>query len=471
MPWVLVPILPLLLYNSPQFNGVSLSLPYLLIPLGAWLGRRHGVPGFVTLALGGIAALGPSLDLNGGYIGGGAAQYIVALWVCRAALSEQLVQALIGSGSVLRRPWVLAIVLILLPCSFALGRHDLGNDVALDFYVSLLPLFFFVLFLLGAARCQVGLIIGGLMVATLAGVALGLHFPEAREIRYRLDNLATLVTAAGWFLAGRCVTEGGDAGNPWRYSWAMVAFFALVALLWQFTWALLPDRQTVPEYIGLGGRYAALPLAALMAGYLLGYAGIGYCFLITVALIVLGNLAVLLTARGGLAIDLEQLLFCLAFGYLGLRLKDAQTGLRTSWPSRRWHLYGWLVILFLPALFSIDELIKTLWPFVVAVAAALLAAIIEWIRRRLKLQNVTLNGEGWLKLAVAVLVVAAVAGNLPGLLDSLIWAAEDYDIPVQIALPVILVLLHLPLAYLARVLIAVGPKITGDLRSIASLWR
>lgn len=471
MPWVLVPFLSLLLYNSPQFNGVSLSLPYLLIPLGAWLGRRYGIPGLVTLALGGIAALGSSLDLTGGYIGGAAAHYIVALWVCRAALSEQPVQKLIGSGALLRQPWLLVIVVIVLPCSFSFGRYDFGNDVFLDFYWTLLPLFFFMLFLLGAARCHVGLVAGVLTVATIAGALLGQQFPGATEIRYRLDDLATLVTALGWFLAGRCVIDSDGANNPWRYRWATVAFFVLVTVLWQFSWALLPNRQAIPAYVGLDGQYAALPLAALMAGYLLGYAGIGYCFLLTVALIALANLASYLTGQGSFAVDLAQLLFCLAFGYLGLRLKDAQTGTRSLWPNRGWHIYACLVVLALPSLFSVDELIKLVWPFAAAIGAALLAAAIEWVRRRLKMQDVTLNGEGWLKLIFAVLIVAAVVVNLPDMLDGLIEAARDYDIPVQVALPVILVFLHLPLAYLARVLITVGPKITGDLRSIASLWR
>lgn len=471
MPWVLVPVLPLLLYSSPQFNGVSLSFPYLLIPLGAWLGRRYGVPGFVTLALGGIAALGPSLDLSGGYIGGAAAHYIIALWVCRAALSEQPLQALAGSGSWLRQPWMLAIVVILLPCNVTLGRYDLGNDVAVDFYWNLLPLFFFALFLLGVARCRVGLVVGVMIIAAIAGAALGLQFPAATELQYRLDDLATLVTALGWFFAGRCIAESEGTINPWHYRWAMIAFFVLVAVLWQFTWTLLPDRQAVPDYIGLGGQYVALPLAALMAGYLLGYAGIGYCVVLTVALVALANFASFLTGHGSFAVDLEQLLFCLTFGYLGLRLRDMQTGTRSLWPNRNWHIYACLVLLSLPSLFSVDELIKIIWPFVAAIGAALLAAAIEWVRRRLKLQDVTLNGDGWIKLAVSALIVALLIVNLPDLLDSLISAANDYDIPAPIALPVILVLLHLPLAFVARVLISVGPKITGDLRSIASLWR
>lgn len=474
MPWLLVPVLPLLLYNSPTFAGVSLSLPYLLIPIAAWLCRRYRTPGFVTVALGGVLALAPYLDMSSGSFGGALALYLIALRVGWSALAENPTQALIGDGRLLRQPWIFAVALILLPLSLSFGRVDLQDDLVADFYVALLPLFFFVLFLLGGAGARTLLVVGGLLAATLVGIVLERAQTPVLgwvEVKYHLDDLATLATGLGYFFAGRVIVNADDLRNPWRLRHVTITVFVLLALLPQILWAALPDLPPLPDYLGLHGQYMALPLAGLMAGYLLGYAGIGFCLAVTIVLIAASNASSLLLAQRGLWIYAEQPLFVLAFGFLGLRLRDTQTGVLSAWPARRWHIYALFVLLSLPALFSWDDFLALVKPFAVAFGAAALAAGIEWLRRRLKLQDVTLNGEGWLKLAFALLVVGVVAVNLRALLDGLLEAADDYDTPIEIALPVILVLLHLPLAYLARVLMEVGPKIIGDLRSVAKLWR
>jgi hypothetical protein len=245
----------------------------------------------------------------------------------------------------------------------------------------------------------------------------------------------------------------------------------LPALLSQLTWSLPPSEPPLPQYLGLAGQYLALPLAALMAGYMLGYLGIGFCLGLTLVLLAVGNAVSLFVTQQGMWIEIEQPLFCLTFGYLGLRLKDAQTGIRRSWAWQRWFFYGLLVLTCLPALFSVDELINLVKPIALAFGAVFLAIAIEWLRRKLRLQHVTIDGEGWLKLLVALAVVAALAANVRSLFDSLFETADSFDLPVEIALPAILVVLHLPLAYLARVLMEVGPKIAGDLRSVATVWR
>jgi hypothetical protein len=234
---------------------------------------------------------------------------------------------------------------------------------------------------------------------------------------------------------------------------------------------LLPGLPPAASYFGVNGQYLALPLAAVMAGYLLGYVGIAYCLGVTVALILGINAISLLVTQQGLWIEVEQPLFCLAFGLLGLRLRDLQTGIVRTWPGRRWWFYGLLVLAVLPALFSPAELFDLVWPFVAAVGAALLAAGMDWLRRRLNLTGVTLTGEGWLKLAVAITVLAAIIVNARYLLEGLLAEADSFDLPMEIALPVALVLLHLPLAYLAYVLTQVWPKVAGDVRSIATIWR
>ena len=474
MPWVLVPILPLLLYSSPVFAGVSLSLPYLFIPVAALLGRRYGTAGFMTVVLGGVVALAPYLETPGGTFGGGIDIYLISLWVCRASLSDDPVSALIGSGRLWRSPWVFAVAVVVLPLSWFFGRYDLQDDLVADVYVSMLPLCLFALFIFGIAGFRTAWAIGGLAAATLLGIFLGIgQMPPigAVEVRYQIDDLATFVTAVGYFFAGRMVTNADGARNPWRHPYVTIAGFVLLAVLQQLIWSLLPELPPSASYVGLYGQYLALPLAALMAGYLLGYGGIGFCLLVTVALLAIANAASLWLAQRGLWINAEQPLFCLAFGFLGLRLRDAQTGVLRPWPSGRWYVYALMVLVFLPALFSPKQLFDLVWPFAAAIAAALFAAGIEWLRRRLKLQDVTLTGEGWLTLAYALGVLIAIALNVRTLFNDLLDEADALDLPVEIAVPAILVILHLPLAYLARVLAEVWPKIAGDVRSIVNAWR
>nr|WP_298684173.1 hypothetical protein [uncultured Dongia sp.] len=474
MPWVLVPILPLLLYSSPVFAGVSLSLPYLFIPIAALLGRRYGTAGFMTVLLGGVLALAPYLETSGGTFGGGIDIYLIAVWVCRAALSNDPVGALIGNNSFWRSPWVFAAVVILLPLSLFFGRHDLQDDIVVDVYISMLSLFFFALFIHGLAGFRTAWVVGGLAAATLIGIFLGIGqlLPAGgMEVRYHLDDLATSAAGLGYFFAGRIVANMDDTRNPWQHPYLTIAGFVLLAVLSQLTWAFLPELPPSADYVGLYGQYLALPLAALMAGYLLGYGGIGYALVVTIILLAIANAGSLLLAQRGLWVHAEQPLFCIAFGILGVRLRDVQTGGARAWPGGRWYVYGLVVLLFLPALFSWDELLKLVWPFIAALGAALLAACLEWLRRRLKLQDVTLTGEGWLKLVIAIAVLAAIAINARTLFDSLLGEADALDLPIEIALPAVLVILHLPLAYLARVLAEVWPKIAGDVRSIATIWR
>lgn len=474
MPWLLVPVLPLLLYNSPAFAGVSLSLPYLLIPIAAWLGRRYGAAGFIAILLGGLLALVPYLDMSAGSFGGAFAVYFICIYVCRAACADNPAQALMGDGRILRQPWVFPVTLIFLPLSLYSGRYDLQEDLVVDFYFTLLPLCFFILFLLGVAGLRAGLAVGGIVGAVLLGIILEIaHVPNLGtvEYQYHLDDLATLVTALGYFVAGRAVTDADATRNPWRLRYVTTAAFVILALMPQIISAFLPDLPPIPDYIGLNGQYLALPLAALMAGYLLGYGGIGFCLVVTLLLIAACNAALLLLAQRGLWIYAEQPLFCLAFGLLGLRLRDAQTGVPRPWPGGRWYVYGLLVLLFLPVLFSPAQLLDLAWPFIMAFGAALLALAIAWLRRRLKLQDITLTGEGWLKLAGALAVLAGIVVNARHLLEGMLAEAASLDLPIEIALPAALVLLHLPLAYLAYVMARVWPKVAGDLQSIARWWR
>ncbi|MBK8157384.1 MAG: hypothetical protein IPK59_00715 [Rhodospirillaceae bacterium] len=474
MPWVLVPLLPLLLYSSPVFAGVSLSLPYLFIPIAALLGRRYGSAGFMTVLLGGVLALAPYLETSGGTFGGGIDIYLIGLWVCRATLSTDPVGALIGSNTFWRSPWLFTAVVILLPLSLFFGRHDLQDDIVAEIYFPLLSLFFLALFVQGLAGIRTIWVVGGLAAATLIGILLGIgQLPPAGvvEVRYHLDDLATFAVGLGYFFAGRIVASMDDTRNPWQHPYLTIAGFVLLAVLPQLTWAYLPELPPSAGYVGFYGQHLALPLAALMAGYLLGYGGIGYALVVTIILLAIANAGSLLLAQRGLWVNAEQLIFCVAFGFLGVRLRDVQTGKARAWPGGRWYVYGLLVLLCLPALFSWDELLKFVWPFVAAFGAALLAVCVEWLRRRLKLQDVTLTGEGWLKLAIAIGVLAAIAVNARTLFDGLLGEADALDLPIEIALPAILVILHLPLAYLARVLGEVWPKIADDVRSVARIWR
>jgi hypothetical protein len=487
VPWVLLPVLPLFACSWQILADVGVAPSYLLVPLAAWLGRRYGVLGIVTVAVGGIAALFPSYQAGPFNVGGMPDVYIIALWVSIACAADDPPRALIGSWKLFRSSFAFAAALVLFPISLSLGAHQFEDGGALSLWVGLRPLLLFGLFLFGLAGFPPKHAIVGLVLATVIGIAIryfeiddqasaavAAQFdPDAPwinnfSIRYRLDDLAGLATGLGYFFAGRLVDRrrAGVAAESafWRHPYLTIVGLTLLASAGIAVGLLLRALPPAFERLGVYGDYYALPIAAFLAGFLLHYRGIAINLVLFVAVVAGGNLAAIYLGPASLSASLEQPLFCLAFGMLGLRLRDLMDGTTTTFKAKRWVQYAGLVLGILAIVTSASEVANLAKAIAIAVGGALLALLAQWVRRALDRRGIRITGDGWLLLGAIIVVLIWIAFNLSALAAMAMELAEDWDMPGGLAIVVMIVLLNIPLALLAAGLARCLPKVWSDIR-------
>ena len=400
MPWVLLPVLPLFACSWQILANVGVSPSYLLVPLAAWLGRRYGVAGIITVAVGGVAALLPTYQAGPVNIGGMPDLYIIALWVSIACVAQDPLRALIGGGKLFRSPIAFAAALVLFPISLSLGAHQFEDGGMLSLWFGLRPLLLFGLFLFGLAGFARKPAIVGLVLATIIGIAIQYFEIDDRisasvaaqldpdapwinnfSIRYQLDDLAGLATGLGYFFAGRMVDRrrAGAAAESafWRHPYLAIVGLTLLASAGIAVGLLLRSLPPVFEQLGVYGDYYALPIAAFVAGFLLHYRGIAINLGLFVAMVAGGNLTAIYLGPAGLSASLEQPLFCLAFGMLGLRLRDLMDGTTTEFKAKRWVQYAGLVLGILAIVTSSTEVANLAKAIAIAVGGALLALLAQ----------------------------------------------------------------------------------------------
>jgi hypothetical protein len=490
MPWLLVPILPLFACSMAITAGLSVWPAYLLVPVAAWLGRRYGTHGIITVAIGTAALLLPVFDLEAFSFGGAPTVYVITLWVAIASASPDPLRALIGSGRLFRSAPFFIAALVLLPMSFGFELHRFDDEGALRLSLALQPLFLFCLFLSGLAgfppwHAAIGLILAAIlgMAIRYSGVegALAAFIanpadPDGARIGgfwfgYRLDDLAGLATAIACYLAGRLAEQwraGDQLGSAlWRHPFAAVGALTLLAALGTITGLLLPPLPAIAGLTGIYGSYDALVLAAFLAGLLLRHGGVAVCLGLFVALIAAGNAAAFMTGRGVLFVSLEQPLICLAYGALGVGTRALLAGAPIPFRARRWVQYGLLVLGIIAIVTSSSELIEFAAVLLMAAAGALLTLAIRWARRKLDLRGIRITGEGWLQLAAILVVLAWALVNGRLILQVPLDLAEDWDLPAPLAIVALIVLLHLPVALLAAGLARCLPKVWADVKLLA----
>jgi hypothetical protein len=490
MPWLLLPILPLFTCYLAITAGLSIWPAYLLIPVAAWLGRRYGTHGIITVAIGSAAALLPIFELGPFAFGGSVGIYVVALWIAIACSAPDPLQALIGNGRLFRSTPLFIAAIILLPISLGVGLHQFEDQGALRLSVALQPLLLFSLFLFGLAgfpprRAAIGLIITaifGIAVRSLgADEALAAFIanpgdPEAAwgmELRlgYRLDDLAALCTALACYFAGRLVEQWRAADQPesafWRHPYATVVALTILAALGTLSGLLLPPLPRLVEVVGIHGNYDALVIASFLAGLLLRHAGIAMCLGLFLVLIAAGNLAAFMLGRGILLLSLEQPFICLAYGALGVGARALLTGAPIPFKAKRWVQYGVLVLGIIAIVTSSSELIELASVLLMAIGGALFALVIDWVRRKLGQIGIPITAEGWLELAAILALLGWVVFNSRGILSALLDMADDWEVPAGLAVVMIIVLLHIPLALLAAGLARCLPKVWSDLKVLA----
>ncbi len=429
-PYLLVPIFLLLSYSLPAFALLSVYAGLLCIPVAVYAGDRHGWRGVEAALLGGLllpfglrsglGAFPPELDL-----------YLLSVAVASMAASKRPLRELAPEPMPTLGYFA---AFALLPVSVLIAREEIGDGLAITVAVSLLPLLYFLLFLFGLARRRDALVITTLLVATVAGIALGLSH-DAYRVRYLLDTPAEFLTGAGWYLAGRYVQGLGEDRSPSTLFRARprASLAALLVLwgaepLWTLVerssgeWAFLA-RQLAPV-----GSFYALPLAALFAGLRFRFHGAAIAAIAALAV----ELAGPAMRIGGANLGVPFVAF--GFAALGVHIGDRLRGRKTEWYPWHWTAYILFCVISVPLMLGPESLQS---PEDMAAALAFVALLIGMAFTGRKLLNRTgtqLAPEslrGLVATAGAVLLLLGVLGNLQAFWDSIVEAANGIYLGVM----------------------------------------
>jgi hypothetical protein len=396
---------------------------------------------------------------------------------------------MIGTGSVFRNPAAFVLLLALLPLSIGLGAHELEDGGRLSLYLGFRPLFLFALLLFGLAGFLRHFAALGLVVATIAGAAIrhfqldaalsaaiGAHVdPSAPwfnefNLSYRWDDLAGLLTGLACFHAGRTLMEwraGRDEGAGfWQQPYLAIVVLTVVALSGTLVRQLPVQLPAELDFLGLYGDYYALLIASFMAGFLRHHLGVAVALGLLLVLLAASNATAFMLGQGGLSLAVEQPLLVIAYGIVGLRLRDLLDGTTTAFAAKGWVQYALLVVGGLSIVTSISDLLDLAQAVLVAIGAAIFAGIVQWLRRRWVLAGIRITGEGWLSLVVLLAATVFLVLNLAPIMAMLTEALDDLDLPAGMIAAGTLVLLNVPVAFLAAGYAKCLPKVWGDLKTI-----
>lgn len=419
-PYWLLPAFLLLSYELRLADTLGFHAALACLPLAALAGDRLGWRGVGLVAVGGL------LLPVGLYtpIGGFPSRldiYLVSLALAALLAARWPVPDL---AHAFRPRAGLFTALVLLPLYLVVARERLDSGVEVAVIVSLLPLLFFVLFLLGWARAPALPVLAPLGLATAAGIALalldGTVLELPRRLHYRLDTPADFLTGAACFLAGRYarllfLEEASDRSLPRR---PLVTLGLLLALWGGYpAWLGLVERSgeyaTLIDQFAPVGSTLALPLAALLAGWRYRWRGIAGLMVIAAGVEAAGAMLAWGSA------NLGTLVVAFAFGALGSVLRDRRDGTRTAWPSgsRAGLLLAGMVSLPLILGLELDEARDLA---ILALGLAVLLALPFVFRVLLRRAGLWLSEtarHGWMALTGLTLLIL---GLLPHLQEGLI---------------------------------------------------
>jgi hypothetical protein len=439
--WTLgwVPVLLVLSFSAWITDTISLGGPYAIIPLAAWIGATYGGKGFWAVLLGGLLLplglyLGPySLGLH-------LDVYLVALLACRMAASPRPLEDWVPRFDS-KKLRVTAFVILPLTVVFYAGKliGDLPVRLGSDLY-GLLMLW---LFAVGTAGRRATPMMIGLAVASVIGMALDMcGWPpqadvilEARRaylpvlglsdlkhmgVDYGLNSPQGCLTGAGYFWSGRFIRRLWENGHgvlpsPWRAcGWLSLASVFVLSNWDYFLFAKVLDWPRYEAFNVMGSPLALL-LVGLMAGVLLGRYGIG----LMVGLVVLfwGLNGLVLSgfdfARPHIVFRLQEIVYTVGFGALGVRLRDIALDEETFLFSRRW---VWYTLLLGAVVFSVliekSPLSEKLILLGVCVLVVGLAALSRYLRNRFAAWQAEGHG-GWVSL-LGVITLASLAWQRAG---------------------------------------------------------
>ena len=362
LPWPWIPALWLLAFDW-YLGPFSFTPLFLIVPLAALLGARHGRRALSLVALGALPLLLPRVSF--GPIGVGAAPdvYAVALAVCALVVNERPLTERaprFGAGT-------FAAALVVLPMTMSLWGTELGA-LRISAVFGLTGLFWLLLFLLGWNGFRARWAVAALGLATAGGMWLhaavtpadgrmffsgpqaelplfGLTRMEHLWWDYRFDSPAAFLAGVAYFAAGRLWAEmlrTRAAPLTPRDAYSLVLIVAAVALGFVVNRSALLaiglEPHALPRYGFLLGAPLALPLTGLLAGMLLGRRGVAVAVLAVPAFWALDALALsgLRLSLHEFRAPLHQPLCVLGFGLLGLAMRSRALGTvaATRWGPR-----------------------------------------------------------------------------------------------------------------------------------------
>lgn len=503
--WSLLFATPLFAYRPPSFPLFGFYTPILLVPFAALLGRRFGVSGVVSIALGGLPFV---ISIGGpwGRIGGSPALYLIALAVAAiAAMRRPLIECLRWPQDERSARWLSFAAPFLLTLFIGIGYGGASSrELPVSFLFGFWFLGYFLLFVLGMRGVRAVALLLGFIAATSLSWALALN-------GVRMDPggpvfAALYVVQPANILAALAMVSAGSATREFLGGRAVAAFWrrpyvAVVALV--FLWFGPTPLARVP--IGLESvRYlyflqitAALPLAAFMAGLLRGARGTIFVTALVTCLMIVWAVA----ARGfelpTAQLGLETPFAAASYALMGAKVAEIRSGEVESRLLRNAMISLLLFVAALGATLDIVDgggqiRLALAALFVVGVIAVLVAAL--RLRRALIARGLDTTSEKWAPFIAALGVVGASVVNLQTLGESLkqLWALVLLPLSVVSAsareglrdyfgsridgeeltyLLVIAAFYLISLIIVVRALVRTGPKVYADARKIAAVVR
>ncbi|APE31906.1 hypothetical protein BOX17_13650 [Halomonas aestuarii] len=418
-PYWLLPAFLLLSFQLRVADTLSFHAALACVPLAALAGDRHGWRGVGMVVVGGLLLPFGLFMLAGGFPAE-PGLYLVAIALAALLAARWPMPDLSGG---FRPGFGFLAALVLLPLHVMVARERLDSGLDVMVIVSLLPLLFFLLFLLGWAQAPAPPVLGPLGLATAAGIALamldGTVLDLPGRLHYRLDSPADFLTGAACFLAGRyghTLLEERTSGTALP-RWPLATLALLLVLwggypAWHALVTLAGERGDLIQSLAPVGSNLALPLAALLAGWRYRRRGILGVMAIAAAVEVAGVLLAWSSA------NLGTLVVAFAFGALGHGLRDRRDGTRTPWPSGSWFGLALVGAVSLPLILGleVDEPRDLL---VLALALATILVLPFALRALLRRAGLWLSDaarRGWLAVTGLVLLVL---GLLPHLKEAL----------------------------------------------------
>jgi hypothetical protein len=467
--WSVLLATPLFAYLPPSISYFAFYTPILLVPFAALLGRRYGVSGVVSVALGGILLV-PAVGGPWGGVGGNPALYLVALAAAAiAALPRPLAECLRWPESDRAAGWVSFIAPIFLVLGIGTASADLGGGLHMRFAFWPSWLGYFLLFVLGARGARLPMLLLGLVATaalgwTLALQGVSMYTRTALFVSlYPLQPVTVLAALAvyfagettGAFLAGRPV--GGFWQRPY---WAVIALVVL--------WFGPSPISSIPVSLGTVRSVsflhaaAVLPVAAFVVGLLRGARGTIFITAVVTGLPIVWLLGSWILWESGVThnysqmIPLEAPFVAATYGVMGARAAEFRSG-KASFQKLR--LPTLLVLVFLAVLGATLKILGEGGPMRTALAAlfvfaAIVAGILVlWVVRAMAARGVSLTSEKWAPFVAILGVVGTAATNLQA---------------VGVQLKQLLVLVLLPLSLFSapareEVRAALGGAIDGEM--------